>query len=72
MKYLGRDSLYPATSQAELDGRGDRLFIRNCGASNPNFVNDSLVGDQWMELHDGDRLSISKVAFTVAYVGYTD
>jgi predicted component of type VI protein secretion system len=44
--------------------RGGQVFVRDFGSTNGTFVNDQLVQGE-VELHDGDRLKVGPLDFTV-------
>jgi predicted component of type VI protein secretion system len=44
--------------------RGGKVFVRDFGSTNGTFVNDQLVQGE-VEVHDGDRLKIGPLDFTV-------
>jgi pSer/pThr/pTyr-binding forkhead associated (FHA) protein len=69
---IGRDSqcqLRPASPaiskrHCAVMVRGNQVFVRDFGSTNGTFVNDELVQGE-AEVHDGDRLKVGPLEFTV-------
>ncbi|MBQ9008490.1 MAG: FHA domain-containing protein [Clostridia bacterium] len=50
--------LYVSRRHAALRLEGDRLTIENLRATNMTFVNNRSLGDQAVELHEGDEIGL--------------
>ena len=65
------DSAAVSRMHTSIERRGERVFVHDLGSVNGTFHNGRLLRDEATEAHDGDRIELGPVSFTIA-VGSTD
>lgn len=63
--HLRPSSTHISNRHCALLRREDKVFLRDLGSTNGTFVNDQQVAASEIELHDGDRVRIAPLLFTI-------